>query len=100
MSTLTIRLPDDTHARMKVLARHRAMSVNKLWKSCAPSRSLGMMPTRFRALAARGSVDEGLRILDRLDAALGAGDQGGVKPTHPFPHHPGRRRPQRFGRTR
>ena len=56
--------------------------------------------TRFRALAARGSVDEGLRILDRLDAALGAGDQGGVKPTHPFPHHPGRRRPQRFGRTR
>ena len=46
------------------------------------------------------SVDEGLRILDRLDAALGAGDQGGVKPTHPFPHHPGRRRPQRFGRTR
>ncbi len=34
-----------------------------------------MMPKpRFRALAARGSVDEGLRILDRLDAALDAGD--------------------------
>ena len=29
MSTLTIRLPD-THARMKALARQRAMSVNKL----------------------------------------------------------------------
>ncbi|MDD9989437.1 MAG: hypothetical protein OXQ31_24435 [Spirochaetaceae bacterium] len=26
--------------------------------------------TRFRALAARGSVDDGLRILDRLDAAF------------------------------
>ena len=30
--------------------------------------------TRFRALAARGSPEEGLRTLDRLDAALGAGD--------------------------
>ena len=29
--------------------------------------------TRFRALAARGSVDEGLRVLDRLDAAFGGG---------------------------
>ena len=26
--------------------------------------------TRFRALAARGSVEEGLRILDKLDAAF------------------------------
>ena len=30
MSTLTIRLPEDTHARMKLLARQRAISVNKL----------------------------------------------------------------------
>ena len=28
--------------------------------------------TRIRGLAARGSVDEALRILNRLDAALGA----------------------------
>ena len=28
--------------------------------------------TRFRALAARGSLEEGLRVLDKLDAALGA----------------------------
>ena len=27
--------------------------------------------TRFHALAAHGSVDEGLRVLDRLDAAFG-----------------------------
>ena len=27
--------------------------------------------TRFRALAARGSVEEGLRVLDKLDGALG-----------------------------
>ena len=28
--------------------------------------------TRFRAMAARGSVKKGLRILDKLDAELGA----------------------------
>ena len=71
MSTLTIRLPDDTHARMKVLARHRAMSVNKLMEElCTIAVTQHDAETRFRALAARGSVDEGLRILDRLDAAL------------------------------
>ena len=73
MSTLTIRLPDDTHARMKVLARHRAMSVNKLMEElCTIAVTQHDAETRFRALAARGSVDEGLRILDELDAALGA----------------------------
>ena len=73
MSTLTIRLPDDTHARMKVLARHRAMSVNKLMEElCTIAVTQHDAETRFRALAARGSVDEGLRILDRLDAALAA----------------------------
>ena len=72
MSTLTIRLPDDTHARMKVLARHRAMSVNKLMEElCTIAVTQHDAETRFRALAARGSVDEGLRILDRLDAILG-----------------------------
>ena len=30
MSTLTVRLPDDTHERLKELARHRGVSVNKL----------------------------------------------------------------------
>lgn len=30
MSTLTIRLPDDKHARLRQLAKHRDISVNKL----------------------------------------------------------------------
>ena len=72
MSTLTLRLSDDTHARMKVLARHRAMSVNKLMEElCTIAVTQHDAETRFRALAARGSVEEGLRILDKLDAALG-----------------------------
>ena len=72
MSTLTIRLPDDTHARMRVLARQRAMSVNKLMEElCTIAVTQHDAETRFRALAARGSVEEGLRVLDKLDAALG-----------------------------
>ena len=58
---------------MKVLARHRAMSVNKLMEElCTIAVTQHDAEARFRALARRGSVDEGLRILDRLDAALGA----------------------------
>ena len=30
MATMTIRIPDDKHSRLKALARHRHMSVNKL----------------------------------------------------------------------
>ena len=72
MSTLTIRLPDDTHTRMKVLARQRAVSVNKLMEElCTIAVTQHDAETRFRALAARGSVEDGLRILDKLDAALG-----------------------------
>ena len=75
MSTLTIRLPDDTHARMKTLARQRAMSVNKLMEElCTIAVTQHDAETRFRALAARGSVDEGLRVLDRLDAAFGGAE--------------------------
>lgn len=35
MSTLTIRLPDDKHARLRQLAKHRDISVNKLVEELA-----------------------------------------------------------------
>ena len=73
MSTLTVRLPDDTHGRLKDLARHRGVSLNKLVEELATiAVSQHDAETRFRALAGRGSVEEGLRVLDKLDAALGA----------------------------
>ena len=75
MSTLTVRLPDDAHERLKELAWHRGMSMNKLMaelSTIAVARHDAQ--TRFRALAARGSVDEGLQVLDKLDSALGAAD--------------------------
>ena len=71
MSTLTIRLPDDKHLRLRKLAKHRAISVNKLIEELATiSIAEFDAETRFRTLAARGSVKKGLAILDKLDAAF------------------------------
>jgi predicted transcriptional regulator len=70
MATLTIRLPNDKHERLKQLARHRHVSVNKLMEEFS-TQALAEFDaeTRFRALAARGFVEKGLEVLDRLDRA-------------------------------
>jgi predicted transcriptional regulator len=71
MSILTIRLPDDKHARLRQLAKHRDISVNKLVEELATiSIAEFDAESRFRALAARGSAEKGLEILDKLDAAF------------------------------
>ena len=70
MATLTIRLPDDKHARLRQLARQRKISLNKLMEELATIALTEFdTETRFHARAARGSVAEGLRLLDKLDAA-------------------------------
>ena len=70
MATLTIRLPDDTHARLRQLAQQRKISLNKLMEELATIALAEFdAETRFRARAARGSAAEGLRLLDKLDAA-------------------------------
>ena len=69
MSTMTIRLPDDKHARIKQLARARKISVNKLLEELATAALAGHdAELRFRALAAMGNPTKALKILDRLDA--------------------------------
>ena len=69
MSTLTIRLPDDTAARLKTLARSRGLSMNKLIEELtAQALAAWDMENHFRALAATGDVQQALAILDRLDA--------------------------------
>jgi len=72
MSTVTIRLPDDKHSRLRQLAKHRDLSVNKLMEELATI-SIAEFDTesRFRAMAARGSAKKGLALLDKLDAAFG-----------------------------
>ena len=70
MSTLTIRMPDATHARLRDLARARGVSINKLVEEMATAPlSAHDAEVRFRLLAARGTPERGLAILDRLDAA-------------------------------
>ena len=71
MSTLTIRLPDDTHDRVKEIARRRGISVDKLMEELSTiAIAQHDAETRFRALAARGPVEAGLRVLDEFDASL------------------------------
>ena len=71
MSTLTIRLPEDKHARLRELAKHRDMSVNKFIEELATiSLTEFDAENRFRTMAARGSVKKGLAVLDKLDAAF------------------------------
>ena len=68
MATLTIRIPNDKHSRLKQLAKYRHISVNKLIDELSTQAIAEFdSETRFRALAARGDVNEGLTILDKLD---------------------------------
>ena len=71
MSTLTVRLPDNTAERLKSLARSRGLSVNKLVEEMS-AQALAAWDTenRFRTLAAQGDVQQALAILDRLDAGV------------------------------
>jgi predicted transcriptional regulator len=70
MGTLTIRVPEDTHERLKRLAKARNLSVNKLIEELSVMALAEYdAETRFRARAARGSTAAGLHLLDRLDRA-------------------------------
>ena len=69
MATLTVRIPDDKHSRLKALARHRHISVNKLVEELS-TQALAEFDSeiRFRALAASGDINKGLMLLDKLDS--------------------------------
>lgn len=68
MGTLTIRLPDDKHARLKELAQTRGISINKLIEELSTIALAEFdAHTRFKAMAATGNPEEGLRILAKLD---------------------------------
>ncbi|GAB6040713.1 toxin-antitoxin system HicB family antitoxin [Endothiovibrio diazotrophicus] len=71
MATLTVRLPDDKHSRLKALAKRKHISVNKLLEELSTQAIAEFdAETRFRAMAAKGSIEKGLDVLDRLDKAL------------------------------
>ncbi len=69
MATLTIRLPDEKHNRLKELAQAKGISVNKLIEELSTIALTEFdANTRFKAMAATGNPEEGLRILAKLDA--------------------------------
>jgi hypothetical protein len=71
MSTLTIRLPETKHQRLKAFARSRGISLNKLveeWATVALAQEDA--ENRFRLRAARGRSEAGLSLLDKLDKKL------------------------------
>ena len=72
MATLTIRLPDDKHSRLRELAQSRGISVNKLMEELSTI-ALAEYDTynRFKVMAAMGNPQEGLAILDKLDRLSG-----------------------------
>jgi len=72
MSTLTIRMPESKHTRLRQLARARGVSLNKLMDELATVALVEHdVELRFRALAARGSVARGFALLTKLDRAFG-----------------------------
>ena len=71
MSTLTIRIPDGKHERLRNLAKARGVSLNRLIDEMATVALTEFdSETRFRAMAARGSKKTGLALLDKLDRAF------------------------------
>lgn len=68
MSTLTIRIPEAKHARLRRLAESRGVSMNKLMDELATV-ALAQYDAelRYRALAVKGAARRGLALLDKLD---------------------------------
>lgn len=71
MSTLTIRMPESKHARLRSLAKAKGISLNRLIDDLATS-ALTQYDTenRFRTMAGRGSKKHGLALIDKLDRAF------------------------------
>ncbi len=71
MGALTIRLPDDTHERLKLLAERRGVSLNKMFEEFS-TKAIAEADAyaHFQLCAQRGDRQRGLDTLDRLDQAL------------------------------
>lgn len=66
MSSMTLRLPDDKHIRLKELANLRGISINKLMDEAATLMLAEFdAETRFKARAARGHPQSALALLDK-----------------------------------
>ncbi|MDY0121211.1 MAG: toxin-antitoxin system HicB family antitoxin [Sulfurimonas sp.] len=71
MSTITLRMPDSKHERLKQYAKEQGISLNKLFDEFATV-ALAQFDakTRFEIKASKGSTEKGLQILEKLDREL------------------------------
>ena len=68
MATMTIRIPDDKHARLKQLASSRGISLNKLFEEFSTHATAEADAcTRIQIHATQGDPKRGLETLDALD---------------------------------
>ncbi|MFN0104331.1 MAG: toxin-antitoxin system HicB family antitoxin [Bryobacteraceae bacterium] len=68
MSTLTLRIDEEKHARLRRLAALHGVSMNRLMDELATiALSQHDAETRFRARTAKGSTSKGLKALAKLD---------------------------------
>ncbi|PCJ36964.1 MAG: toxin-antitoxin system HicB family antitoxin [Alphaproteobacteria bacterium] len=72
MGTMTIRLPNDTHERLKLLADSRGISLNKMFeefstKAITEADSYNL----FQLHAQKGNKKRGLDTLDNLEKYYG-----------------------------
>ncbi len=71
MSTITLRIPDSKHDRLKQYAKEQGVSLNKLFDEFATV-ALAQFDaqTRFKLLSTKGNPQRGLELLDKLDENL------------------------------
>lgn len=76
MGTLTIRLPDDKHLKLKELAKARGTNVNQLIEEISTVALADFdAQMRFQTWAAMGNVQRGLELLDKLERSQGTEDR-------------------------
>ncbi len=69
MSVVTLRIPDEKHARLKQLASSRSTSVNRLLDDLATiALTQHDLAVQFELMAKEGYPALGLKLLDELDA--------------------------------
>ena len=68
MSTVTLRIPDSKHERLKQYAKDQGISLNKLFDEFATI-ALAQFDakTRFEIAGKKGDVKKGLELLNKLD---------------------------------
>jgi len=72
MGTVTVRLPDDTHKRIKELAASRKTSINKLYEEFTIMALTAFdAENHFKAMAGNGSKKRGLELLEKIQTHYG-----------------------------